>query len=319
MHNNKLAIIFPGQSSQHVGMLSDLSNHFTLVKETFSEASEVLGYDMWRLIQYGPINKLNLTYYAQPAVLIASVIIWKIWKKQSGTLPTVIAGHSLGEYSALVCTESIDLLSAVKLVAKRGTLMQHVVPCGHGAMSVIIGLDDNTVLEFCKSVQSEFNQIVAPSVFNAANNIVISGNKESVHKVNLLCKQAGAKCIILPISVPSHCDLMKPMIDEFQQELEKVTIRSPNIPIINNTDVDITKNPESIRVALIQQLYKPVRWREIIQRMINKEKINKFLEMGPGKVLIGLINYAGNPDIFGLSINDVHSLSVAMKKFVLIK
>lgn len=313
MNANELAIIFPGQSSQHIGMLSDFSNHYTLVKETCDEVSELLSYDIWKLIQFGPVNQLNETYYAQPSVLITSVIIWKIWRKQGGLLPSIMAGHSLGEYSALVCAESIDLLSAVKLVKIRAMLMQKAAPLGFGAMSLIIGLDDHIIIDFCKFITSEFNQIVAPSAFNASKNIVISGQKEAVKQVNLLCKKAGAKYVLmLPISVPSHCDLMKPIINNFQIALEKLTIHPPNIPIINNADVQIALTPEIIRSALIRQLYMPVRWTEIMQKIINK-KIKRFLEIGPGKVLTRLIRYSDYDDIISISVNDMNSLSEAIK------
>lgn len=319
MNSNTLAIIFPGQSSQYIGMLSNLADHYMLVQETFSEVSEMLGYDVWQLIQYGPVNRLNETYYSQPVILTASVIIWKIWIEQGGLIPQIMAGHSLGEYSALVCAGSIDFLSAVKLVVIRGMLMQKAAPFGYGAMSVIIGLDDNVVFEFCKSVERKFDQTVAPSGFNADRNIVISGHKKAVDQVNQLCKKAGAKYVLtLPISVPSHCNLMRPIIDKFQEELEKIVIYSPNIPVINNTDVRIEVEPEAIRSALVRQLYMPVRWKEIIQKIIDK-KIKQFLEMGPGKVLTRLLRYSDNNDIFSLSVNDMLSLSKAIKKICLIK
>lgn len=311
-NNSKLAAIFPGQSSEYLGMLSEISNHYTLVKETFSEVSEILGYNLWKLIQDGPINKLHQTCYAQPAVLTASVAIWRIWQAKGGRIPNFMAGHSLGEYSALVCSNSIDLLSAVKLVAVRGALMQKASPHGYGAMSVILGLDDNVVLEFCKKTASTYNQIVAPAGFNAHKNIVISGHKEAVYKVNVLCKNAGAKYIvILPISVASHCDLMKPIVNQFQKELEKVVISSPNIPVINNTSVCFATQPKFIREALIRQLYTPVRWKEIIQKFIDKN-VNNFLEIGPGTVLTRLIRNSIK-NVFSISINNMSSLSEAIK------
>lgn len=316
MNNHTLAVIFPGQSAQHIGMLSSLSDHYTLVKKTVSEVSEVLGYDMWRLMQYGPVSQLNKTCYSQPAILTASVIIWKIWLIQGGAIPNIMAGHSLGEYSALVCAKSIDLLSAVKLVEIRGILMQQATPFGCGAMSVIIGLDKNIILEFCQSIESQLNQIVAPSVFNSDKNIVISGHTEAVNQVSLLCKKSGAKYVLkLPISVPSHCNLMKSITNKFKEELEKITISPPVIPIINNVDINIEVNPEAIRSALIRQLYMPVRWQEIIQKIINKN-IKKILEMGPGKILTRLMHYSTENKISCVSINDIHSLSEAIQTHI---
>lgn len=310
--NSKLAVVFPGQSSEHIGMLSNLAIHYKLVKEIFAEVSDILNYDIWKLIQYGSSNTLHQTCYAQPSVLTASVAIWKIWVAQGGQIPSIMSGHSLGEYSALVCAGSINLLSAVKLVMIRSMLMQEVSPQGYGAMSVIIGLDDHIISELCKTVSSIYNQTVAISGFNALKNIVISGHREAVYKVNALCQSAGAKYIaVLPISVASHCNLMKPMTDRFQKELEKFTVSVPNIPIINNTDVYIETNPKFIKNALVRQLYTPVRWIEIMQK-IKSKNINKFLEMGPSKVLTRLIkNSIAN--VFSISINDCNSLSEAMK------
>lgn len=311
--NNQLAVIFPGQSSEHIGMLSNLSLRYTLIKETFYQASEILGYDMWKLTQSGPINKLHQTCYAQPAVLTASVAIWKVWKEQEKYVaPAIMAGHSLGEYSALVCANSIDFLSAIKLVKIRGQLMQEVSPKGYGAMSVIIGVDNNVVSEFCKEISSMYNQVVSPSGFNAEKNIVISGHKEAVHKVNSLCNNAGAKYIaILPISVASHCNLMKPMINEFQKILETIPISVPDIPIMNSISVRIEKKPKIIQNLLIQQLYKPVRWTEVIQKFSDK-RIKKFLEIGPGKVLTKLIRNSIK-DVFSISINNCDTMEEAIK------
>ncbi|URJ29986.1 ACP S-malonyltransferase [Blochmannia endosymbiont of Camponotus sp.] len=308
--NTSLAIVFPGQASQRVGMLKTLAAHYSLVEETFSEASEVLGYDIWKLVQYGPFTELNKTYRAQPAILTASVAVWRIWKQQGGCMPKVMAGHSLGEYSALVCAGSMDLRSGVRLVMIRGMLMQEVVPNGRGAMSVIIGLNDDVVFGFCKTAQQD--QIVSLAGFNAPGHVVISGHKEAVDRVNLFCKNAGARYVFaLPISVPAHCALMKPVAKKFIKELEKITINTPSIPVLNSTDVCIEQEPRAIRSALIRQLYTPVRWREIVQ-YCSHHKIEKFLEMGPGKILTGLIRSTVS-DVFSLSVNDPVSLSEAMK------
>lgn len=310
----ELAVVFPGQASQKIGMLTSLASHYLLVQETFSEVSEILGYDIWKLVKYGPTSELNKTYRAQPIILTASVAIWRIWKSQGGCIPKIMAGHSLGEYSALVCSESIDLPIAAKLVMMRGMLMQKAVPYGFGAMSIIIGLDSNIIYKFCKIAAQ--GQIVSPACFNSLKHIVISGHKEAVYRVNKLCRNAGAKHVfILPISVPSHCILMRPIVEEFKEELKKITIRSPNIPIINNVDVCVVRNPNAIRDALIRQLYMPVRWLEIIQNFVYQQRILKCIEMGPGNVLTGLMNSIINQNLCNsFSVNDPISLLKAMKK-----
>ncbi|CAD83471.1 malonyl CoA-acyl carrier protein transacylase [Candidatus Blochmanniella floridana] len=313
-HNDIFAVVFPGQASQHIGMLSDLANSYHAIRDTFYEASEILNYDVWNLVQFGPISELNKTYYSQPAILTASVAIWKVWMQQIGKLPNVMAGHSLGEYSALVCSGSIDFLSAIKLVTTRSVLMQEISPDGYGAMSIIIGLSDDVVRELCQIVESIDDQIVAPAGFNTSDNIVISGHKAAVNHVNLLCKKAGAKYVTtLPISVPSHCSIMKKMVSRFQKIIENTVISSPKIPVINNVDVSIEQEPQFIRDSLIRQLYNPVRWNEIMQEFINKD-IKIVLEMGPGKVLTRLIQRSVYSDsLFSLSINDVDSLSKAIQ------
>lgn len=312
--NNTLAIVFPGQASQQVGMLRSLASHFSVIQETFSEVSDVLGYDMWKLVRYGPVKELNKTCQAQPAILTASVAVWRVWKYQGGCMPQIMAGHSLGEYSALVCAESIDLSVAAKLVMQRGILMQKAVPYGYGAMSVIIGLDDNIVCKLCKI--AEQGQTVAPACFNAPQHIVIAGHKEAVHRVNDLCKRAGAKRVfILPISVPSHCVLMQPIVQKFRKELEKIVIHVPIVPILNNSDICIMQEPKCIRDALARQLYTPVRWSEMIKYCIHQKNVSRFIEMGPGKILTKLMRsiIGNNINICSASVNDPISLLKAIK------
>lgn len=309
--NNNLAIVFPGQSSQQIGMLKDLALRYSLIKETFAEASEILRYDIWELIQYGSIEELNKTCQAQPAILTASVAVWRVWKNNGGRIPKIMAGHSVGEYSALVCADSIELSSAVRLVKTRGTLMQEATPYGYGAMSVIVGLDKNVVCDLCNKIVKQ-GQIVAPACFNSVKNIVVAGTKEAVCRINYLCKCAGAKFVsILPITVPSHCILMKPAVTSFKEELEKVTIRIPSVPVINNTDVCINNNPNAIRDALVRQLYTPVRWHEIIQYFVRKN-IKVIIEMGPGKILTNLMHHTVIDSTYSLSINDPTSLLKAI-------
>lgn len=303
MSNYAVAIVFPGQASQKVGMLRSLALRYSLVQETFAEVSEVLKYDIWTLVQNGPIEELNKTYRSQPIILTASVAIWRVWRNEGGYIPKIMTGHSLGEYSALVCAESIDLSTAVTLVMKRGILMQETVPYGKGAMSLIIGLNDDTVCSLCNKVARQ-GKIVAPACFNAPKNIVISGHKDAVNRVNYLCKIAGAKRIyILPISVPSHCLLMQPMVEQFKEELRKIIIRTPNIPIVSNADICIIQDPECIRSALVRQLYTPVYWNKIVNYCIYK-KIGKFIEMGPGNTLHNLIRNIVSNNICSIAIND---------------
>lgn len=305
---SKFAIVFPGQGSQAIGMLADLAVNFDVVKQTFAEASEVLGYDLWALVQDGAAEDLNQTDRTQPALLTASVAIWRIWQEQGGEQPTVLAGHSLGEYSALVCAGVIDFKEAVKLVELRGQLMQEAVPAGVGAMSAIIGLDNDSIAKACEEAAQD--QIVSPVNFNSPGQVVIAGNKEAVERANVLCKEAGAKrALPLPVSVPSHCALMKPAADKLAVALEAIEFNVPSIPVINNADVQTENDPVAIKLALVKQLYGPVRWTESVERMAN-EGIEQLLEMGPGKVLTGLTKRI-NRALTSAVVNDSASLDAA--------
>lgn len=308
---SKFAIVFPGQGSQTVGMLAELAEQFDVVKETFSEASDALGYDLWALVQNGPAEDLNQTQRTQPALLTASVAIWRVWQQQGGALPTVLAGHSLGEYSALVCAGVIDFKVAVKLVELRGQLMQEAVPAGVGAMSAIIGLDNDAITKACEEATQ--GEVCSPVNFNSPGQVVIAGNKEAVERANVLCKEAGAKrALPLPVSVPSHCALMKPAADKLAAALETIEFNAPSIPVINNVDVATETDPAAIKLALVKQLYNPVRWTESVERMA-AEGIEELLEMGPGKVLTGLTKRIDRA-LGGAAVNDVASLEAAMAK-----
>ncbi|OAN18352.1 malonyl CoA-acyl carrier protein transacylase [Photobacterium jeanii] len=305
---SKFAIVFPGQGSQAVGMLAELAEQFDVVKQTFAEASEALGYDLWALVQNGPAEDLNQTHRTQPALLTASVAIWRVWQEQGGEQPTVLAGHSLGEYSALVCAGVIDFKEAVKLVELRGQLMQEAVPAGVGAMSAIIGLDNDAIAKACEEAAQ--GQVVSPVNFNSPGQVVIAGNKEAVERAGALCKEAGAKrALPLPVSVPSHCELMKPAADKLAVALENITFNAPAIPVINNADVATETDPAAIKAALVKQLYGPVRWTESVERMA-EEGIEQLLEMGPGKVLTGLTKRI-NRALGGSAVNDPASLEAA--------
>ncbi|MGR5262507.1 ACP S-malonyltransferase [Photobacterium damselae] len=308
---SKFAIVFPGQGSQAVGMLAELAEQFPIVQATFAEASEVLGYDLWALVQNGPAEDLNQTHRTQPALLTASVAIWRVWQEKGGEQPTVLAGHSLGEYSALVCAGVIDFKEAVQLVELRGQLMQEAVPAGVGAMSAIIGLDNDAIAKACADAAED--QVCSPVNFNSPGQVVIAGNKEAVDRANALCKEAGAKrALLLPVSVPSHCELMKPAADKLAVALENMTFNTPAIPVINNADVATETDPAAIKLALVKQLYGPVRWTESVERMA-AEGIEELLEMGPGKVLTGLTKRI-NRSLGGSAVNDIASLDAALAK-----
>ncbi|EKO3557765.1 ACP S-malonyltransferase [Vibrio metschnikovii] len=283
---SKFAIVFPGQGSQAIGMLAELGEQYDVVKQTFSQASEVLGYDLWALVQQGPAEDLNQTHRTQPAILAASVAIWRVWQSLNLPQPEVLAGHSLGEYSALVCSGVIDFQQAISLVELRGRLMQEAVPAGTGAMYAIIGLDDEAIANACQ--QAAQGQIVSPVNFNSPGQVVIAGQKEAVERAGVLCKEAGAKrALPLPVSVPSHCALMKPAAEKLAIALAGLQFNSPSIPVINNVDVLAETDPAKIKDALVRQLYNPVRWTEAVQSM-SDQGIEKLIEVGPGKVLTGL-------------------------------
>lgn len=284
---NYLALVFPGQGSQSVGMLTHLASAYPEVKETFAQASAVLGFDLWDLVDNGPEDQLNLTLNTQPAMLAAGVATYRVWRKQGGLLPGWMAGHSLGEYTALVCAEALAFEDALKLVRERARLMQEAVPAGQGAMAAILGLSDSQVVAVCKEVSTE-EAGVSPANFNAPGQVVIAGHSAAVGKAIDAAKQAGAKrAIALPVSVPSHCPLMEKAADKLMELLMQTPLQMPSIPVVHNVDVGTHAAPEVIRNALAQQLSKPVRWVSSIKFM-HEQGVALFLECGPGKVLTGL-------------------------------
>ncbi len=302
-------MIFPGQGSQSIGMLANLAKEFEVIEKTFAESSNVLGYDLWDLVQNGSEKELNKTWKTQPALLSASVAIFRVWQKKKGKIPTLMAGHSLGEYSALVCADVIDFKSAVKLVELRGQLMQESVPEGMGAMYAIIGLNNESILASCQ--QATQGQVVSIVNFNSPGQVVIGGEKSAVERAAALCKAAGAKRTLpLTINVPSHCALMKPTAKKLAEALKAVVFNKPNIAIINNVDVKIENSVEGIRHALVRQLYNPVRWVETIEFMA-KHGIVQLLEIGPGKILTGLTKRIVST-INSVAINDTASLNAAL-------
>lgn len=282
----KIAFVFPGQGSQTIGMLQELATAFPIVTQTFATASQALGYDLWQLVQTGPVETLNQTVYTQPALLTASVAIWRVWQEQKGTQPILLAGHSLGEYSALVCAGALEFSQAVKLVAERGRLMQEAVPEGQGAMAAVVGLDDKKIQEICELAAQ--GNVLAPANYNAIGQVVLAGEAEAINRAIELADKAGAKLIKkLPMSVPSHCSLLKPAAEKLATYLQQVTCQRPQIPVINNVEVYCEQEPAAIKEALVRQLYNPVRWVETVQ-YIAKQGIELIVECGPGKVLAGL-------------------------------
>lgn len=305
----KLAIVFPGQGSQSVGMLADLYQTYPLVQDTFNEASAALGYDLWALVANGPEEQLNETQRTQPALLTASVAVWRVWQQQGGSTPAYFAGHSLGEYSALVCAGVLSLADAVKLVEKRGQYMQQAVPAGTGAMAAIIGLDDAAIAKACADAAQ--GEVVAPVNYNSPGQVVIAGHKAAVERAGEACKAAGAKrALPLPVSVPSHCALMRPAADQLATDLAALNFQQPAIPIVNNVDVQIASNGDAIKDALIRQLYSPVRWTETIEYFA-AQGVTEVLELGAGKVLSGLIKRI-NKELNTSSITDSAALSAAL-------
>lgn len=302
------AIVFPGQGSQAVGMLADLYEQHDVVKNTFEEASNALGYDLWALVKDDSEGKLNQTEYTQPALLTSSVAVWRAYLEQGGSKPEFLAGHSLGEYSALVCAGVLSLADGVKLVEKRGQYMQQAVPAGTGAMAAIIGLDDDAIAKACE--EGAQGEVVSPVNFNSPGQIVIAGNKAAVERAMELCKEAGAKrALPLPVSVPSHCALMKPAADKLAVALEALEFNTPALPVINNVDVIAETEPAKIKDALVRQLYSPVRWTEGVQAM-NEQGVEKLLELGPGKVLTGLTKRIVKT-MTAAAVNDTASLEAA--------
>ena len=303
---SKTAFVFPGQGSQAVGMLADLAEQYPVVTETFAQASEALGYDLWKLVQDGPAEDLNQTDRTQPALLAASVAIWRAYEASGKELPQVLAGHSLGEYSALVCAGVIEFAEAIKLVELRGQLMQKAVPAGTGAMYAVIGLADDAIAKACK--ESAQGDVVSPVNYNSPGQVVIAGEKNAVERAVAACKEAGAKmAVALPVSVPSHCELMKPAADKLAEALAAIEFKAPSIELINNVDVASPTQPEQIKDALIRQLYSPVRWSETVAKMADMG-VEKLYEFGPGKVLTGLTKRI-NKSIAAKAVNDSASMA----------
>lgn len=281
-----IAFVFPGQGSQALRMLADLGEQHSLVIDTFQEASDALSYDLWALCQHGPAELLNQTDKTQPAILTASIALWRLWQAQGGVQPAYVAGHSLGEYSALVAAGSIGLADAVKLVERRGQLMQEAVPAGQGAMAAILGLTDEDVIAACAA--SEEGEVVSAVNFNSPGQVVIAGSASAVARAMEACKAKGAKrALPLPVSVPSHCALMKPAADKFAAAIEALNWQVPAIPVVQNVTAQVPGNLGDLKQNLLAQLYMPVRWVESVAWLAS-QGATQLVECGPGKVLAGL-------------------------------
>lgn len=281
----KTAFVFPGQGSQKVGMLAELAEQFSGVTDTFAEASEAIGFDLWHIAQSG--EGLNQTEFTQPVLLTASIALWRVWLELGGVAPKYLAGHSLGEYSALVAAGAMSLGDAVKLVHLRGKLMQEAVPQGQGAMAAILGLEDAKVIELCEQVSAQANGSVEAANYNAQGQVVIAGDKAAVEAVMAAAKEQPGKAIALPVSVPSHCSLMKPAAEKFAAALEQTAIELPGLPVIQNVNAEIATDVAGVRQALTAQLYQSVQWTKTMQYLQDQD-VEYVVECGPGNVLANL-------------------------------
>lgn len=306
------AFVFPGQGSQSVGMLAALASVDPVVEETFSEASDVLGYDLWKLCQEGPEDQLGATERTQPAMLTAGVATWRVWRQRGGAFPAAMAGHSLGEYSALVCAGALDFRTAVELVQFRGRAMQEAVPAGAGAMAAILGVDDADVDAACR--EAARGEIVQPANFNSPGQVVIAGAAAAVERAIEILKSKGAKrAIKLPVSAPSHCPLMQPAAERLAARLAQVSIDAERARNVYNVDVRKHGDADQIRDALVRQLVGPVRWTQTILA-VAAQGARVIVECGPGRVLTGLNRrIEKNRDIAMLAIEDAQSLDAALE------
>ncbi|MDR3299819.1 MAG: ACP S-malonyltransferase [Candidatus Accumulibacter sp.] len=302
------AMVFPGQGSQSIGMM-DAYGDSAVALSTFDEASEALNQDLWQLVAEGPAELLARTVNTQPLMLTAAIAVYRLWLEKGGKPPSVVAGHSLGEYSALVAAGVIDFKDAVPLVRLRATVMQEVVPVGAGAMAAIFNLDDDKIREACAEAEAETGagQVVEPVNFNSPGQTVIAGNKAAVERACEGCKSRGAKrALLLPVSAPFHSSLIRPAADKLAARLAKIEFRTPAIPLINNVDVALETDPVRIKDALIRQAYSPVRWVETVHKIAARGIVN-VAECGPGKVLAGLVKRCSG-ELNGIALYDIASL-----------
>ncbi|MEM8563354.1 MAG: ACP S-malonyltransferase [Pseudomonadota bacterium] len=288
MSENRFGFAFPGQGSQRVGMLEHAYERFSVVRDTFTEASDTLSYDMWDLICHGDQGALNLTETTQPVLLTCSVALWRAWLASDGSVPTVMAGHSLGEFSALVCAGALAFPDAVRLVKLRGAYMQNAVPLGEGAMAAIIGLDDAVINQVCHELSRKLDQSISAVNFNSPGQVVIAGHTAAVEQAVAALKEAGAKrALPLPVSAPFHTDLMLPAGEQLAEAVDSLTFTAPEIPVIHNVHAETESSPAAIKALLVQQISSPVQWTECVKSMATMGA-NSLVECGPGKVLSGL-------------------------------
>lgn len=301
-----VAFVFPGQGSQSVGMLGELASECPEIKQTFEQASAALGYDLWTLVSQGPEERLAQTEITQPAMLSGGVAVWRAWRARGGAVPAVMAGHSLGEYTALVCAGALDFAEAVRLVADRAKYMQEAVPAGQGAMAAVLGLSDDAVRDLCRDAAN--GEVLEPVNFNSPAQVVIAGTAAAVARAIERAKTVGAKrAVALPVSVPAHSSLMAPAAKRLADRLAAVNVRAPQIPVIHNAHVQAASDPSAIRDALVRQIASPVRWVETIEKMA-RDGVGRFVECGPGKVLTGL-NKRIARDADCVAINDPQTLN----------
>ena len=312
MTQQNLAFVFPGQGSQKIGMLADLAVRYPIVTQTFAEASQVLGYDLWDLVQNGAQEDINLTECTQPLLLTASVAVWRVWKELEGAQPALVSGHSLGEWSALVCAGVVAFTDAVKLVQQRGKFMQDAVPVGQGAMFAIIGLDDALIIAACK--KAEQGEVVSAVNFNSPGQVVIAGTAAAVERAGVLCKEAGAKrALPLSVSAPFHTSLMRPAADRLAEQITATEFKAPQIPVVHNVTAQTESNPEKIKALMIEQIYNAVRWVECVNTM-SAAGITTMIECGPGKVLSGL-NKRINSELTTLSVEKSEEVDSVLAQF----
>lgn len=285
--SSQLAFVFPGQGSQSLGMLAELSEFHPLVRETFAEASEGAGADLWALSQGGPEEMLNRTEYTQPALLAAGIAVWRAWRQQGGAQPAQLAGHSLGEYTALVAADALSLHDGAHLVRLRGQLMQDAAPAGVGAMAAVLGAEDELVAEVC--VQASGSQVVVPANYNSPGQIVIGGDTAAVDRaIGLLTERGVRKVVKLAVSVPSHTPLMREAANRLAEAMRNLAWHAPALPVVQNVDAQVHEGVDAIREALVRQLYLPVRWTDCTQALV-ANGATRIAECGPGKVLTGLV------------------------------
>ena len=310
--NKNLAFVFPGQGSQKIGMLASLASINTVVLDTFSEASEALGYDLWELVQSGEQEAINLTERTQPILLASSVAIWRLWQEKSGPSPSLLAGHSLGEWSALVCSGVLGFTNALKIVRARGAYMQEAVPLGVGAMAAILGLDDQAVMDACDTARQ--GEVVDAVNFNAPGQIVIAGSALAVERAIELCKASGAKRVLpLPVSAPFHTSLMHPAAENLADLVNSTVFSTPQIPVIHNVHAQIESNPDAIKTLMLEQIYKPVMWVDCV-KALKAQGVEILVECGPGRVLNGLSKRIDR-ELTSHATDDLASLENALTSF----